>query len=362
MNDAIEMTEECVTQKVQPLCPVFGECGGCQYQDIPYEEELRLKENQLKKLFTEHLSICDELFESIMPSAQHYHYRDRLDLKLLKTKQGEVSVGFSPEKRFKIVAVDQCPIARREISDFLPELKRQAVIRLPAKYRVANLVVRCGDSHRVHWGGIGRRSLELKPQDYFFTEIRGQKIFYSLDTFFQANLAILPVLMEKIRGLAIWKSKPTFYDLYGGVGLFAIALRDCASRVFLVEESVASIKLAQFNKDYHGFNNFEIISGRVEDHLPGLLEIPEEKENQNVAMIDPPRAGLSSTALTTLSSTRNLSAILYLSCHPESLVRDLKIFLQHSWRIQNIWPLDFFPRTKHIETLVVLKPPNNLHH
>ena len=218
MTEVLDRTEEFTIQKVQPACPVFGECGGCQYQDVLYEEELQIKEKQLKKIFLEHLIVSSELFEPIIPSPQTYHYRNRLDLKLFKTREGKVLIGFSPEKGFKTIEVEQCPIADRAISDFLPELKHQAIVRLPAKYRVANLVVRCGDDKSVHWGGIGRRSLELKPQDYFSTEILDRKIFYSLDTFFQANLSILPLVIEKIRTLSIWKSKPIFYDLYGGVG------------------------------------------------------------------------------------------------------------------------------------------------
>ena len=96
-----------------------------------------------------------------------------------------------------------------------------------------------------------------------------------------------------------------------------------------------------------------LIEGKVEDVLPGLLkEIPGK---QKVAMIDPPRAGLSSHACRDLAKVRDFSHILYLSCNPEALARDLKIFLQQEWSLNRIIPLDFFPKTKHLETLVVLK-------
>ena len=339
-------------KKNTPLCPVFGECGGCQYQNLSYEEELKLKETQLKNIFFTSLPIAEDLFEAIVPSPIEYHYRNRLDLKLLKTKDGQVLVGFSPEKRNRMIEVERCPIARREISEFLPELKRQAILRLTPKYRVANLVVRCGEQGGVHWGGIGRRSLELTPENYFSAEVSGKKIFYSLDTFFQANLSILSILIEQIRRFSFWESQPCLYDLYGGVGLFAVTLADCARKVVLIENNLSSVKLAHYNKNYHGLKNFEILSGTVEEHLSNL---PEEKNDEKIAIVDPPRAGLSFTALEELSTSKNFSALMYLSCNPESLVRDLKIFLERGWWIEKILPFDFFPRTKHIETLVILK-------
>jgi len=205
--------KESVSEKVKPLCPVFGECGGCHYQDVPYRKELRIKESLLEGLLQDALpDLADSVFEAIVPSPQPYHYRNRLDLKLLRTRNKEIFVGFSPEGRYRVIPVESCAIARQEISDFLPELKRQAIAKLPAKYRMASLVVRTGERGEVHWGGIGRRSLQLDEKDYFYTEIEGRKIFYSLDTFFQANLSILPLLMERIKALNVLNKRTSFYE------------------------------------------------------------------------------------------------------------------------------------------------------
>ncbi len=341
-------------KKIEPLCRVFGECGGCLYQDLPYEVELSIKETYLKKIFKEQLNLPVEIFEKILPSPSPYHYRNRLDLKLLRRKDGQIQIGFSPEGRFKVVEVESCPIARREISEFLPELKRQAVAKLPPKYRVANLVVRSGDERNVFWGGIGRRSLEQNVQDFLSTTVNGKRIFYSLSTFFQANLDILPGVMAKINSLVEFGTEAIFFDLYGGVGLFSIALAERVKKVYLIEESPASIKLAWFNKGFHNLNNLEIIEGRVEEYLPNLLNMITE--TQPIAFIDPPRNGLSPSVLEVLSQARTLSKILYLSCHPESLVRDLKLFLTQGWQVTKVCPFDFFPRTKHLETFVILEP------
>jgi len=337
--------------KVDPLCPIFGICGGCAYQDLPYEEELRIKEEGLKTLFDRELAVGEEVFEAIVPSPAPYHYRSRLDLGLRKTKKGEFFMGFMPQNSRRIVPAESCAIAREEISDFLPELKRQAQGRLPENYQVANLVIRTGDDGRIFWGGIGRRSLQMNEKDYFWTEIHGKKIFYSLDTFFQANLFILPDLMEKIERVAGFDQNTYFFDLYAGAGLFGIYFAEKVSRVFMIEECKDSTRLARFNTGFHKLEQkIEIVTGKVEDELP-LLLAPLQSQ-KSVAMIDPPRKGLLPSALEALLDFSG--TLLYLSCQPKSLVRDLKAFVQKGWTVEKVIPFDFFPKTVHLETLVKL--------
>jgi len=340
----------------KPLCPIFGECGGCQYQDISYEEELRLKESILHELFAQHLKKNpkkDFPFKNIVASPKQYHYRNRLDLRLLKTKDQNIFMGFSPVKGYRVVETDSCMIAEEAVSDFLPALKSQAKAKLPLKYRNANLVVRTGDDGRVFWGGIGRRSLKMKEEDYFWTQISGKKIFYSLDSFFQANLSILPLLIEKIKGLKVLDKKTSFFDLYGGVGFFGVVLFDCVKDVVLFEENIYATRLAAYNIRYHHLKNFTIIEGKIEDHLDRLSD---GSSLRRVALIDPPRAGLSAKAAQYLAQKKIFNALFYLSCHPKSLVRDLAVFINNGWAIKTIIPFDFFPRTKHMETLALLTP------
>ncbi|HQP11078.1 MAG TPA: hypothetical protein PKV41_06840, partial [Candidatus Omnitrophota bacterium] len=312
-----------------------------------------IKEKQLKSLLQGSLEISDNIFSAIVPSPKPYHYRNRIDMKLKRVKDGAgVSVGFTPAQKRGVIPVDACYIAEQSISDFIPELKRQAAARITAKHREANLVVRTGDDGRVFWGGVGRRSCELPPKDYLWTQLGGRRIFYSLDTFFQANLSILPRLFEELRLWPVWEKKPAFYDLYGGVGLFSVGLCDCARNMVLIEETGASAKLAHYNAAYNRIDHLRIIQGRVEDHLPGLLET--QAQETAVAMIDPPRAGLSADACRFLSGMRQIGHMIYLSCNPEALARDLRQFMDQGWTVERIVPFDFFPKTRHVETLVLL--------
>lgn len=348
----ITVQEMNISEKATPLCPVFGTCGGCAYQDLSYEVELQLKEKKIKQLLRDKLNIDAEIFEPIVPSPKTYHYRNRLDI-AMRRSQGRLLMGFQSLALRRIVPIEACPIALEEISDFIPKLRDEASQKLPPDYRTANLVVRTGDDGRVLWGGIGRRSLRLKEEDYLWTEIEGRKIFFSLETFFQANLGILPQVIQKLRSLALLDAETLFLDLYAGVGLFGLCLAPHAGRVLMVEDCPGSVQLAKYNIKTHGLKHVEVRSGRVEEELP-CLNLSGFKKI--VAMIDPPRQGLSLQVAEALSGTRNLSSLFYLSCRPESLVRDLAIFLKKGWRMETIVPFDFFPQTPHLETLVHLKP------
>ncbi|MBI5149457.1 MAG: class I SAM-dependent RNA methyltransferase [Candidatus Omnitrophica bacterium] len=342
------------TTTIQPLCPVFGQCGGCAYQDIPYARELDLKQRLVKELLQEKLAVTDDCFAPIVPSPKPYHYRNRLDLKFIRARDGRVLIGFTPAQN-GIIPVEACPIAREPISAFLPELRDHLQKNAPARYRLANLVVRTGDDGRVRWGGIGRRSCRLDPEDYLWTEIEGRRIFYSLETFFQANLSILPGLFQRIKAFDCWQKNPVLFDLYAGVGLFSIALTDQARKIFLLEENAQSTTLARYNLDYHRLTHAEIIAGRMEETLPTLLA-QEADDAPKVAVIDPPRAGLSPRALEVLTQARTFNRLFYLSCNPQTLARDLTGFIKQGWTIRKITPFDFFPKTRHIETLVALTP------
>jgi len=336
-----------------PPCPIFGQCGGCQYQDISYTDELRLKERQVRELLSRDALVPERAFRPIIPSPKVYHYRCRLDLKLLKTRGGEIFVGFSPSGQNCVVEASTCAIALPAISEFLPELKRQARERLPAKYRNANLVVKSGDDGRVAWGGIGRGSLRMNRDDYLWTLIDGKKVYFSLDTFFQANLSILPALHKVLLEMIPANPNAVFYDLYGGVGLFSVLLAARVGKVILIEENAYSCDLARFNFQEQGIACFEIWSGRLEQEFARIA--PDTPADLNYIMIDPPRMGLSPAAAELLATCPSFQQVLYLSCHPETLRRDLLVFCRSGWEVRSVIPFDFFPRTAHIEILVELR-------
>ncbi len=344
-------------QKIKPACSLFGSCGGCKYQDIPYEEELALKGKALHELLD---GVVEgngpDIFDPVVPSPDVYYYRNRLDLTLRKSRDGEWRMGFMLENTHRLEDVAACPIARKEINDFLPKLREEAIAKaIGGEYRNANLTVRVGEEGKVAWGGIGRRSLRMQPEDYFWVTLRGKKIFYSLDTFFQANLSILGRVVKLLEEAVSWKQGAVFLDLYSGVGLFGIALADLADEIVMIESGYDSVRLARHNIEHHQLKNARILEGRVEECLPETLA--GLRERRCVALIDPPRTGLYPSVIETLNRAEGLSSLLYLSCSPESLARDLEKLAEGAWKIKRITPFDFFPRTRHLETLVCLCRP-----
>ena len=319
---------------------------------------LPLSRSLLRKLFREKLGknlrgAGEEIFRSIVPSPEPYFYRSRLDLSLRRRASG-ARFGFQAEGSRRFVPIESCSIARPEINAFLPRLMKEAAERLPADYRGANLVIKTDDLGKIHWGGIGRRSLELPEPEYFFTEIEGKRIFYSLDTFFQANLGILPVVLQNLRDLLELDPQTHLLDLYAGVGLFWTVLAREAGWVWAVEESPAATPIAEFNRRTHDLAHVSILEGKTEDRLEEIMG--ETEGVPKAAVIDPPRKGLSPEALEKLKTAKALQRLVYISCHPDSLIRDLAGFLEAGWRIDFVRPFDFFPRTRHLEVMVRLLP------
>lgn len=342
-------------QRLSQACPVFGVCGGCQYHDMDYPAELAMKESSLKEVLRAELPLEDRLFHPVASSPKILHYRNRLDLKLIHRRNGDVHVGFSPADRGPVIEIEACPIAMEAISSFIPRLRQEAAALIPKKYRMANLTVRCGEGEGVRWGGIGKRSLRLEARDYFHIDILGRRIYYSLDTFFQANLSILPSLIDFLRAQDIWSRDAVFFDLYGGVGFFGMCVNDLVSRVVNIEENVHAVRLARYNMSANTLGNVEALEGRVEDILPRLLA--EASTGENIVMVDPPRAGLSKDAVSLLNGLERARYLVYLSCDPGNLAVNLKDLAAGGWDIVLVRPFDFFPRTRHLETLVILKRP-----
>ena len=338
---------------VSAVCPVFGSCGGCQYHHLDYADELALKERDLKGFLRTGLPLEEDLFYPIVPSPKIYHYRNRLDLKLINRRNGDVHVGFSPADRGAVIEINACPIAMEPISKFIPQLRQEAALAIPRKYRMANLTVRCGEGNEVRWGGIGRKSLRLEARDYFYVDILGRRIYYSLDTFFQANLSILPPLIDFLRDQDIWTRDAVFFDLYGGVGFFGMCVNDLVSKVVNIEENIHAVRLAKYNISANSLSNVEALEGRVEDVLPPLLA--EAVTGENIVMVDPPRAGLSQAAVSLLNGLKRARYLVYLSCDPKNLAVNLKDLSAGGWQVMRVRPFDFFPRTRHLETLVIMK-------
>ncbi|MBL7686159.1 MAG: hypothetical protein JNK65_09035, partial [Deltaproteobacteria bacterium] len=140
------------SEKVEARCSYFKNCGGCVFQDISYSQELFHKRERMRLLLQEAFPDIQIALSEVVPSPQEYHYRHRLDIGMRRTKEREMVFGFVNQEGRRLVEIDSCAIARKEISDFLPQLKQEAIQKWPEDYRVASLCVRVGDDRKVRWG------------------------------------------------------------------------------------------------------------------------------------------------------------------------------------------------------------------
>lgn len=333
--------------KTNPPCKVFGECGGCTYLDLEYSDELEIKQTSFQALVEQH-----EMDLNILPivsSPQHFAYRNKVSPQFKKLLNGSFVFGLAPFGKKTIVEVESCPMASPLISEQFIPIREKLCASVLKKNR-GSIVMRCDEQH-FRWGGLGKKSLELEPENYFIFEWEGQKVHYSLDTFFQANTSILPRLFKQLICELDIQANTHLYDLYGGVGLFSFTIGAKAGAVTLVELEGSSTKLAEYNRRFHNKENLHIVHSPVEELKP-LPESPYP-DMTKVAIIDPPRAGLKPDVVESLSHLP-LKRLAYLSCYPETQLRDLKLLLQSGWVCESITPYDFFPRSYHIESLAIL--------
>jgi tRNA/tmRNA/rRNA uracil-C5-methylase (TrmA/RlmC/RlmD family) len=302
-------------RRVTPRCRYFGECGGCQYQHIDYPVQLELKHKQIADLFERIGGFSRELVRPVVPCPSPYHYRNRLMIRSQWNKpEQKLNIGFLRADSRLVVDLEECQIAE-------PALNEQ---------------IRRVRAHPPPKGGL-KVVVRIAPEDWEVPR----------DSFFQNNFFLLPKLVETVRERLRDSGARFLVDAYCGVGFFGIEAADLVENFVGVEIDHQAIKAARRNAAAHGRTNGEFIEGRAEELLPGLLE--RFDAGVTAILIDPPRTGCPPPGLEALR--RNQPAqVLYVSCHPATLARDLNILCADGvFELKNVTPLDMFPQTQHVE-------------
>jgi 23S rRNA (uracil1939-C5)-methyltransferase len=341
-------------QRVESPCIYSNECGGCTYIDLAYRDELKIKHQVLQELFAEMNPAWGPLVEAVQPSPAEFGHRSKLTLQMLKLMSQQIVYGNCPYSSPHILEIKSCQVADPLLSKLIPEFQHILENMNLDGYRRATISMRSDLTGKVAWGGIGKGSLWQSLGDGFSFEHFGLKVEFSMQTFFQSNLHILPNLLDFCDELLHIGPNDIFYDLYGGVGLFSIMLGRKAKRSYLIEINPDSIAWAQHNQTINGFQHIEIILGAVEEKLD-LLKQALAQNGRHIAMIDPPRCGLHASVVSVLRESEFLDQLIYLSCNPESQRTDLGLLCESGrWKIKKIIPWDFFPKSYHVESLAIL--------
>ena len=313
--------EKSSPERVEPECRYFTQCGGCQYQHIAYATQLRLKHKQISDLFERVGKIPADKIAPVIPSPQPYGYRNRIMIRSQWNGPAKkLVIGFIRADNNFVEDIEECKIAEPAISEQIKQVRANP----PPK------------------GGI-KIVLRIPPEGWDVPP----------DSFFQNNFFLLPKLVETVRDFLKSSDAKHLVDLYCGVGFFGIELADLVESFVGVEYDRLAIKAAQRNLVNGKISNGEFISATVEEVLPDLLK--KFSSEKTAVILDPPRKGCLPETLGLLRETRP-SQVIYVSCHPATMARDLNILCADGvFELARVQPLDMFPQTQHVECVADLR-------
>jgi 23S rRNA (uracil-5-)-methyltransferase RumA len=407
--------------EIESPCPHFGECGGCSYQTIPYEKQLEIKENQVRKLlkpaFEKQLQLeglnldydkyMENIFEGIKASPVQYNYRNKMEFSFGdEYKDGPLALGMHKRGSFyDIVTVRSCQIVDNDyrlvltcVLDYFKDLNATYFHRIRHEGYLRHLLVRKAQKTGemlIALVTTTQQEYDLKPlvdkllaltlagkitgvlhikndsladvvqsdetvilygQDYFYEELLGLKFKISPFSFFQTNTLGAEVLYETARDFLgdiseDGNHKSTVFDLYSGTGTIAQLLAPVAGKVIGVEIVEEAVEAARQNATLNELTNCEFIAGDV------LKVIDDITDKPDFIILDPPRDGIHPKALQKIIDYR-VDRLVYISCKPTSLARDLEAMLDGGYRMERVVAVDQFPGTGHVETVALLSLKN----
>lgn len=320
--------------RVEPACRYTERCGGCQYQHATYEEELRLKNEQVRELLTR-AGWPQERITPIEGSASPLRYRNSLSVQVTR-KYGRAITGYYGKDGTSIVPVTDCQLLRRELVPFLSVA--------PSAKTAERLTYKVDADGRTHSGE--------KPI-FIRMALAGRRFIVPAGGFFQVNEEVASKAALRIAAWVKEASPPVLVDLYAGVGTFGLLCLGSAERVVFAEESEEAVQALRMNiAESAAPECCAVVAGRIEHLLPQLVSAVTER---SVVLVDPPRKGMAEGMCAWLVERRPRE-LLYLSCDPSTLARDLRQLLAGGvYEPVEAVPLDMFPRTRHVECLVRLR-------
>jgi 23S rRNA (uracil1939-C5)-methyltransferase/tRNA (uracil-5-)-methyltransferase len=336
--DLVEILEPS-RDRIEPYCPHFATCGGCQYQHLPYEKQLEWKTRQVKELLLHMVGIAADVNPTI-PSPKQWGYRSKITPHFQRPKPGEeFPIGFLEfNRRTRLVDVHNCPIAMDGINEALQPV-RDDVKRRAAEYKKgATLLLRATEDR-----------VETNHRAPVSEKVGNLKFNFLAGDFFQNNPFILDSFTRHAAEQAKGPNQKYLLDAYCGSGLFGLTLAKNFEQVVGIELSETSADWARRNAKTNGIKNASFIASSAEDIFADITFLPE----QTSVLIDPPRKGCSVDFLNQLFAF-GPSRVVYVSCNPATQMRDLKSFLEQGYEIKNIQPFDLFPQTRHLECVIAL--------
>ena len=397
---------EASADRVEPNCPYYRQCGGCQIQALSYEKQLEFKENKVRNNLERIGGFTKIPMEPIVGMDEPYHYRNKAQFPVGTDKEGHIVTGFYAGRTHTIIPNRDCALGlpvNREILDividFMEKYHISAYDEKTGKGLVRHVLIRCGFTSKEKMvcliiNGkslphseklvealrkidgmtsisincntertnviLGRKTVVLWGQEYITDQIGEISYEISPVSFYQVN----PVQTEKLYGLALeyadLHGEETVWDLYCGIGTISLFLAQKAKQVYGVEIIPQAIENAKRNAVKNGIENAEFFVGKSEEVLPEFYEkeaAAGRKAYADVIVVDPPRKGCDEKLLDTIVKMAP-DRVVYVSCDSATLARDLKILCEQGYELKRVRAVDQFCHTVHTEAVCCLHRVN----
>lgn len=383
--------------RVEPPCEVYHQCGGCQLQHLDYASQLVMKQNQVKNVMHKVAHLPDIDVNPTIGMEHPWRYRNKVQIPVGE-KNGELITGFYRKKSHDIIeGMERC-IITDEVNDEMVNgvrdvanrvgiraydekihkgtlrhivvrrgkqtnqvmlvvvtrtkempYKKQFIDGILALYPEVNSIMQNVNGERTNVI-LGRQTFCLYGDDYIYDTIGDVKFAISAKSFYQVNPDQTKVLYDEALRMAQLTGSETVIDAYCGIGTISLFLAQQAKKVYGVEIVPEAIDDAKKNAEINQLSNTEFVVGQAEKVMPWWTS---QGLRPDVIVVDPPRKGCEEALLEAMV-TMGPERIVYVSCNPATLARDLKYLTEHSYEVKEIQPVDMFPQTSHVETICLL--------
>ncbi len=361
-------------ERITPRCRHFGECGGCHYQHMPYEMQLRVKADILRDQLQRIGKIENPPVKATVASPSRWNYRNHVQFHLAKNgKLGFVSTLSAStslalrsarmgegQKGEGVLAISECHLPESSINNLWPQLEFEAgtnVERVSIRAGVDDELMLVLESNSPETpeidieAGISvthvfdEHAVIIAGEDHITMKILGREFRVSASSFFQVNILVAEKMVQYLLD-KLPTPQSVILDVYCGAGLFSAFLAPTCKQLIGIESSSSACKDFVFNLD--AFDNVELYEDSAENVLPTLEIKPD------VILVDPPRAGVEKEVLDAVVKMKP-KIIAYVSCDPSTLARDAARLIQHGYKLFEVTPFDMFPQTYHIESISIFE-------
>ena len=391
---------EASEHRIRANCIVADKCGGCQWQHVDYQYQLAAKQNQIIQALERIGGFSDVQVDEILTGKiegfpQFLGYRNKATYPTAISTTGQVQAGYYQKSTHKLVNLNQCPVQDPRLNPLLKEVKedihwrdwpvydekkhtgelRHLSLRIGRRTgeMLLTLIVRTGElpgieAQAADWlkqypqlVGVclnvnpaqtnvifGAETRCIAGQSYLREKFAGLNFQLRADTFFQVNTEAAEALLQVIVGELNLHGSEVLVDAYCGIGTFTLPLAKQVKIAIGLEVQPAAIEQAKLNAELNDLKNVDFQVGTVESLLPALGLTPD------IVLLDPPRKGCDRAVLETIKEIKP-NRIVYVSCKPATLARDLKILCENGdYQLARVQPADFFPQTSHVECVAFL--------